>query len=284
MLRPRAALILALLAAPALVTNWPTHALAADAVAPGEATVKAAFDSAKELGTVEAWDAFLASYPTGFYSDLARAYVKKMGSAGDAPADAATAPAAPSTETASQQDQAGSWGGIVRSGPGQAYRQLDVLNEGEPVVLLERTAVMDNGYPWFKISYRGGQVGYKWGGILCAIGTERPDLFKTCPTVAALPPTQAPLKVAPVVVPKTVTTKPLVCAKGYTKVDGRCILKRDASTSCGPGFHLQGSKCVAGYKPPPPQQQLPSWQVQALKHGCAMGEDWNAAEGCHPND
>ncbi len=39
---------------------------------------KEAFESAKELGTVEAWDAFLSSYPDGFYADLARAYVKKL--------------------------------------------------------------------------------------------------------------------------------------------------------------------------------------------------------------
>ncbi len=38
----------------------------------------AAFNSAKELGTVEAWDAFLSNYPTGFHADLARAYVKKL--------------------------------------------------------------------------------------------------------------------------------------------------------------------------------------------------------------
>jgi hypothetical protein len=44
---------------------------------------KQAFEAAKELGTVEAWDAFLANYPTGFHADLARAYVKKL--AGTAP-------------------------------------------------------------------------------------------------------------------------------------------------------------------------------------------------------
>ena len=31
-----------------------------------------AFEDAKALGTVEAWDAFLAHYPTGFHADLAR--------------------------------------------------------------------------------------------------------------------------------------------------------------------------------------------------------------------
>ena len=56
-----------------------------------------AFAAAKELGTLEAWEAFLTNYPTGFHADLARAYVKEMakGSASPAAAPAATAPAAP---------------------------------------------------------------------------------------------------------------------------------------------------------------------------------------------
>jgi hypothetical protein len=41
---------------------------------------KEAFDSAKELGTVEAWQAFIANYPSGFRADLAKAYIKKLGS------------------------------------------------------------------------------------------------------------------------------------------------------------------------------------------------------------
>ena len=44
---------------------------------------KEAFDSARELGTVEAWETFIANYPSGFRADLARAYIKKLGSAPD---------------------------------------------------------------------------------------------------------------------------------------------------------------------------------------------------------
>jgi hypothetical protein len=44
----------------------------------GDVSAKEAFEAAKELGTTEAWDAFLKSYPTGFYADLARAYLKKL--------------------------------------------------------------------------------------------------------------------------------------------------------------------------------------------------------------
>ncbi len=43
-----------------------------------QASEKEAFEAAKALGTVDAWNAFLSSYPTGFHADLARAYVKQL--------------------------------------------------------------------------------------------------------------------------------------------------------------------------------------------------------------
>ena len=61
----------------------------AQAQEPSEAE-KSAFNAAKELGTVEAWNAFLSNYPTGFHADLARAYVKKL--AGSAPPPAQPRP------------------------------------------------------------------------------------------------------------------------------------------------------------------------------------------------
>ncbi len=39
---------------------------------------KEAFEEAKELGTVEAWEAFVEAYPDGFHANLARAYLKKL--------------------------------------------------------------------------------------------------------------------------------------------------------------------------------------------------------------
>jgi hypothetical protein len=51
---------------------------------------KEAFKNAKDLGTIEAWEAFVANYPSGFHADLARAYIKKLGSS-EAPV-AKTAP------------------------------------------------------------------------------------------------------------------------------------------------------------------------------------------------
>jgi SH3 domain-containing protein len=170
---------------------FPALAITAVAVWPGIATTessmseKEAFEAAKALGTVEAWDAFLSSYPSGFHADLARAYLKKLsGTAGTAPAQGA----APAISAALSQVPAGefpfaagSWGGILRDGPGQHFRKVASLKEGEPVTLLERADVSENGFPWFKLRTQKGQTGYPWGGILCAIGTEHSGLFQTYP-------------------------------------------------------------------------------------------------------
>lgn len=73
-----------------------------------------------------------------------------------------------------------SWGGVVRSGPGMDYRKLASLEEGDSITLLERTEVDMNGYPWFKIRYRGNKTGYQWGGIICPVGQPYPGTFETC--------------------------------------------------------------------------------------------------------
>jgi hypothetical protein len=58
-------------------------------------SAKEAFDVAKELGTAEAWSAFLGNYPTGFHSDMARAYLKKLEEGGGEPSIAKTRAAVP---------------------------------------------------------------------------------------------------------------------------------------------------------------------------------------------
>ncbi len=45
---------------------------------PSGISEKEAFDNAKDLNTIEGWEAFLNSYNTGFRADLARAYVKRL--------------------------------------------------------------------------------------------------------------------------------------------------------------------------------------------------------------
>ncbi len=50
-----------------------------------DVSAREAFEAAKELGTAEAFNAFIKNYPKGFFSDLARAYLFKLQGAGAAP-------------------------------------------------------------------------------------------------------------------------------------------------------------------------------------------------------
>jgi len=76
--------------------------------------------------------------------------------------------------------KAASWGGVVRSGPGMKYQRLTSLRENERVKLIENTGVMMNGYPWFRIRYRGKRTGYQWGGIICSRGRAVRELHRRC--------------------------------------------------------------------------------------------------------
>ena len=76
--------------------------------------------------------------------------------------------------------EAGSWGGVVRNGPGQSNARLASLREGERVSLLFNTGIMWNDYPWFLIRFRDGQLGFMWGGILCSRGAQVPGTYETC--------------------------------------------------------------------------------------------------------
>lgn len=274
----RATFVFAALFAPAIAPGGsaPWRHDAALAEPASDAAEKEAFEAAKELGTVEAWDAFLSNYSTGFRADLARAYVKKLGEA--APT---TAPTPAAAQGFDYPMVAGSWGGIVRSGPGSDYAKAGSLEEGEEVTLMAPpTSVLPNDYPWFKIAYGDGQTGYMWGGILCSIGAERPDLFKLC----TFTPVRGSAGAAAAPAQRKTETKAKGCSGSKVLIDGRCVKKVDAATHCGPGYRLKGNTCVQGYQEPKPQKQRPSWQIEAIKHGCKPGMGWNAQEGCHEND
>jgi hypothetical protein len=75
---------------------------------------------------------------------------------------------------------AGSWGGIVRSGPGQNYARLTALREGERVALLFNTGIVWNDFPWFLIRFRDDQLGFMWGGILCSRGAQVAGTYQRC--------------------------------------------------------------------------------------------------------
>ena len=76
------ALRLALIGVICLIGMGPTLLAAQDRgirLAAGDVSEKEAFEAAKELGTIEAWEAFLTNFSTGFRADLARAYVNQLG-------------------------------------------------------------------------------------------------------------------------------------------------------------------------------------------------------------
>lgn len=85
----------------------------------------------------------------------------------------------PRPESITYPRQAKSWGGIVRSGPGQSYKRKTSLKEGEWITLLGPTNEIMNSYPWFKIKYRG-RIGYQWGGIICSVGAHVEGTYQVC--------------------------------------------------------------------------------------------------------
>ena len=62
------------------------------------------------------------------------------------------------------------------------------------------------------------------------------------------------------------------CGRRSIYLEGRCVLRREAESFCGPGFKVQGERCVSRY------------QSDAEKHGCPPGLVWSAQEGCHEDD
>lgn len=305
----------------------------------GDDAEKEAFDSTKELGTVEAWDAFIANYPSGFRADLARAYIKKLGST----EPVTSSPSTPSVSTltsaadASCKDRpnlrsqntniATKLTFINRSGGMRGILWLDFdgqpkeyanLNDGEQIVL---DTFMR--HPWMVtdgpgnclrivLPQTGGSV-VELGGGSGAKAVSTPPVKKVTPATkpaakkvtgceegfrlvkgkckritATEKPQGCPAGTKPVpetdnCVPITTTSKS-GCGKGQIRIEGRCVAKQDAASFCGPGFRLQGNKCVQGFVAPKPQKVLPTWQREAIAKGCTPGQGWNAQEGCHEND
>ena len=112
---------------------------------PDDVSAKEAFDAAKELGTVEAWNIFLESYPTGFHANLARAYLKKLdGGVAVEPAPASPPPAkaaAPKAPPAAPSKDAGA--APVPAGPGKPANVRRVTSAEEFSAALGAAAAGD---------------------------------------------------------------------------------------------------------------------------------------------
>lgn len=341
---------------------------------------KAAFESAKELGTVEAWNAFLASYPSGFHADLARAYIKKLGDDSKA-----RDPSVSGRNVTFVEYQAGVF---VKNGPdtwveqkkagGDALRFKETSRSDDEVKLFDKRRKVHislriaHGEIWYALSdaplsklydivaVRGGadvappppiptaapalpkkaatKVSCRRLGKIRSKYSNRPakitfvnnsgmyrsilwldfkgrpkeyanlnageqvtlDTYLSHPWMVtdgpgnciqiALPRSGASVvklgrvKAAKPTKKKKKTVKKRRCAKGRMLIEGKCIKRQDAASFCGPGYRVEGNKCVQGYRPPKPQKQLPSWQLEAIQKGCKPGLAWNPQEGCHEND
>ena len=130
-----------------------------------------AFDAAKELGTVEAWDAFLSNYPTGFHADLARAYVKKLAEPSAAPAAAVPQPAPPVTVSATRALEVGcAEQSRLRSENSNERAKIRFVNNSGTTLVIQ----------WIDFSGR-----LKEYGVLQAGAEMTQETFTTHPWIAA---------------------------------------------------------------------------------------------------
>lgn len=73
-----------------------------------------------------------------------------------------------------------SYGGVLRSGPGQEFSQVASVSEGDSIEILADPDVWMNGYKWFKVRAPQG-VGYHWGGIICIPSDTPPaGVYSNC--------------------------------------------------------------------------------------------------------
>lgn len=263
--------------------------------APAPAPDVAAFNSAKALGTVEAWNAFLASYPTGFYADLARAYLRTLK---DRPT--AATPAAPVTYIA--QELSCTERSKVRSlnsdaptkvtfvNASQSYRSIQWIDfEGK----LKDYGTLSPGEQITLDTY----VTHPW-----LIGTRAkeclhifmPDAGPATVELARLADAEEESR------PATKEKQPeepaqkkstLVCAKNYKLRNGECVLVQNCGANatrspegdcyCNKNYMMSNGKCIwkqdkKGFEVAPWKKQgCSTWQKQCSqgsKKACAKYE------------
>jgi hypothetical protein len=234
---------------------------AAFAQAPAPAETEA-FEAAKALGSVEAWDAFLTHYPTGFHADLARAYVKQL--ATKAPPTSVPQQAKGPEQAAYEQTCEGQE--TLRSRESQEPAKLRFINEsGATLVLqwidfkgaLKEYATLPAGaditqetfitHPWI-VAYQEGS---------CR------QIFLPAPGVSVArlrPQSELPNMAAPSAKQETKSKRsddddpPLKCGKNYKKVKGECVLLQNCGANayrspegdcyCNKNYQMQNGKCV----------------------------------------
>ena len=242
------------------------NAAFAQSQAPSEAE---AFEAAKSLGTVDAWNAFVTNYPTGFRADLARAYLKQL--AGGAPVT--SAPSTPLQANAPEQpasEQSCSDVRNLRSRESNVAAKLKFVNPTDGTYVLQwidyngnlkefgtlgpgAEMTMDTSvtHPWI-VAYGEGscrQLFLPLQGVSVARVKAESELPKK---KATPPPKQQPVVQKP-------APEPLRCAQNYRKVGNQCVLMQNCGVNatrspegdcyCNPGTHMMNGQCTR------PQQQ-----------------------------
>ncbi|MCB1504186.1 MAG: hypothetical protein KDJ47_04340 [Hyphomicrobiaceae bacterium] len=191
----------------------------------GNPAEKSAFESAKELGTAAAFQAFLANYPTGFYADLARAYVKKLG--GSTTSAATQFPAGPRFPGVTGQNVVSVQhigGAFVKNGPdswveqgtsgsavfrfretGRTDREVQLFDGSRNVYL--GLDVVD-AIVWYSDSAQPRRPLYQI--THAQAGAVAPPPYASYPKPKPSSPTYKPAK------------RPIGCEEGQRLVNGRC--------------------------------------------------------------
>ncbi len=238
------------------------------AEAASQDAAKSAFESAKELGTVDAWNAFLANFSTGFYADMARAYLKKVTD---------TPPVAPPQPTSAENAQ--SPPSSARAGERSCSERKSLRSEHsrEPTkITFVNNSGMYRAIMW--IDFDGALKDY--GGL--NTGEELVlDTYRTHPWMIATGPGDClqiflpaaePAKVellrldaddAPSRAEKATSSQAekkkspprekLTCAKNYKLKNGECVLLQNCGKNayrspegdcyCKKGYVMRSGKC-----------------------------------------
>jgi hypothetical protein len=255
-----------------------------------------AFEAAKALGSVEAWDAFLSHYPTGFHADLARAYLKQL--AAKAPTTSAPQQATGPEQAAYEQTCEGQE--TLRSRESQEPAKLRFINESGAILVLQwidfngarkEYATLKPGddvtqetfitHPWV-VAYQEGscrQIFLPAPGV--SVVHLRPE--SELPKKAAAPPEKQDSKSKK----SDGDDPPLKCGKNYKKVKGECVLLQNCGANayrspegdcyCNKNYHMQDGKCVV------PKQRAANCTRHQV-YSSSMGQCIPKAATCSQNE
>ncbi|MGE0053432.1 MAG: hypothetical protein AB7S74_04405 [Hyphomicrobium sp.] len=284
-------------------------------IAEADDAEKQAFEAAKELGTIDAWEAFISNHSTGFYADLARAYVKKLKDGGASSSESRTsAEQAPTQEVPKMMRP--SVGRIALAPKPSSIKDLPVA--AKLPCRLRSAARSENSTEPARIrfiNYGDDPIQVFWidgdgkDQLLAEIKQDREAAVETFVTqpwlvsdadgncIAIAQPNPGPQifavgfeeayedassqkssskKKSSNEKKSSKKTKSGSCRSGQIRVEGKCMTKKESVSYCGPGYEARHGKCVLRKSSSPP--------AKPSKPKCPKGQVWSAEELCHYDD